>query len=94
MFGRKKCHSCLVEHPILTAMTVGLAVIGAAGVVMAAKKKAGRVMAAAKQAGCACVQNVKEAAENAMESGIDKMQGLMNKLPSCDEGGCDISGSN
>lgn len=94
MFQKKKCHSCLVEHPILTAMTVGFAIIGVSGVVMAAKKKAGRVMQAAKQAGCACVQNVKTAAENAMESGIDKMQGLINKMPSCSEDGCDISASN
>ena len=93
MFRKNKCHSCLVEHPILTVMTVGFAIIGVSGVVMAAKKKAGRVMEAAKQAGCACVENVKTAAENAMESGIDKMQEIAKKVSpssSCDEGGCHI----
>jgi hypothetical protein len=69
MCGKKKSESCSVlSHPVVCGAIIGLAVIGACGVVMAIKKKKKRLSRAAKGMGCECVENVCDMTEEAMDS--------------------------
>ncbi len=79
MYCKKKYTPVYVAHPFLTAAGAALCVVGAAGVVMAFKKKAKKLAAVAETVGCACVQNVKEAAETMMDSGMDMMARMLPK---------------
>jgi hypothetical protein len=58
-------------------MVAGFAVIGVWGVITAVKSNGQKLKKAAEDVGCACVEGVKEAAENAMESGIQMMNNMM-----------------
>lgn len=73
----KKCGSVLIAHPVICGMVAGFAVIGVFGVVMAMRTKADKLKKAAEDVGCACVEGVKEVAENAMESGINMVNNMM-----------------
>lgn len=73
----KKCGSMILSHPVICGMVAGFAVIGVFGVVMAMKTKADKLKKAAEDVGCACVEGVKEAAENVMESGINMVNNMM-----------------
>ena len=77
MCESKKGASLLLCHPVLTGMVMGFAVIGAFGVVMAVKSKGQKLKKAAEDVGTACVEGVKEAAENAMESGLNMVNNMM-----------------
>lgn len=76
---RRRSHFCL-DHPVLCGMLVGFAAIGVCGVAMAVKKKGKKLGRAAGQAGSACVESVKEMAASAMEDGLQKVDGLMQKV--------------
>ncbi len=76
---RRRSHFCL-DHPVLCGMLVGFAAIGVCGVAMAVKKKGKKLGRAAGQAGSACVESVREMAANAMEDGIQKVDGLVQKV--------------
>lgn len=81
---KKKCAPLFIAHPVLCGMVVGFAVIGAFGVVTAMKSKADKLKKAAEDVGCACVEGVKQTAEDVMESGI---QMVNNMMPcKCEEG--------
>lgn len=80
MCGRKKC-SPIVEHPVLCGMVVGFAAIGVCGVVMAMKQQGAKWKKTAAEVGTACMDNVKKTAANAVESGMQAVDGLLRKMP-------------
>ncbi len=83
MYCKKKYTPVYVAHPFLCATATALCVIGTVGVAMAVKKKAKKIAAVAETVGCACVQNVKEAAESMMDSGMDMMTKMLPKKDCC-----------
>ncbi len=86
MCGKKKCTPFYLQHPLLCGMIAGFAVIGMCGVLKAVKSKAKRLGNTAKQLGCDCMESVKEKAEELVEGGMNKFEGMMHGSCTCGEG--------
>ena len=79
MYGRKK-PAFPMQHPVITTMVIGFAVIGACGVFAALRQKADKLRQAAKKMGCDCIQQVGKATEDMLEDGMDAACDMMEKV--------------